>query len=71
MRHGARHCPRLRRAAPGAAQRLELAITTVKAVMFTMRHTVADGVRMFTGAAQPSSMGPMATLLPAAVFSRL
>ena len=39
-----------------------LASTTVTAVMLTMRRTVADGVRMWAGAAQPSKMGPTATL---------
>ena len=32
---------------------------------------VADGVMMCTGRAAPSKTGPMATLLPAAVLSRL
>ena len=54
-----------------ADQRLETASTTHSAVMFTMRRTVADGVRMCTGRAQPSSTGPTAMPLPAAVFSRL
>ena len=38
-----------------------LASTTVSAVMLTMRRTVADGVRMCTGAAQPSRIGPTVT----------
>jgi hypothetical protein len=56
-----------RRAAPGAL----LASTTVTAVILTMRRTVAAGVRMCAGAAQPSRMGPMATLWPAADLSKL
>lgn len=47
------------------------ACTTVSAAMFTMRRTVTDGVSTFTGAAQPSRIGPIATLWPAAVLSRL
>ena len=47
------------------------ASVTVSAVMLTMRRTVVDGVRMCTGAAAPNKIGPTATLLPAAVFSRL
>lgn len=52
-------------------QRLELASATVKAVMLTMRRTVAEGVRMCAGWAAPSSTGPMAMPPPAAVLSRL
>ena len=48
-----------------------LASTTVTAVMLTMRRTVAAGVRICAGAAQPNKMGPMATLWPAADLSRL
>ena len=48
-----------------------LASTTASAVMLTMRRTVAAGVRMCAGAAQPSRIGPIATLWPAADFSRL
>src|SRR3954463_11843176 len=53
------------------SQRAETASTTHSAVMLTMRRTVADGVRMCTGRAQPSSTGPMATPLPAAVLTTL
>lgn len=52
-------------------QRAALASATVSAVMLTMRRTVADGVRMCTGLAAPSSTGPIAMPPPAAVFSRL
>jgi hypothetical protein len=48
-------------------QRSETASTTHSAVMLTMLRTVAAGVRMCTGAAQPSRIGPMAMPLPAAV----
>jgi hypothetical protein len=53
------------------AQRAAFASATVSAVMLTMRRTVADGVRMCTGCAAPSSTGPIAMPPPAAVFSRL
>ena len=58
---------------PGAAadQRAALASATVSAVMLMMRRTVADGVRMWTGWAAPSSTGPIAMPPPAATFSRL
>ena len=46
-------------AAPGVGA-LALASATVKAVMFTMRRTVALAVSMCTGLAAPSSTGPMA-----------
>src|SRR5438034_4219221 len=39
--------------------------------MLTTRRTVADGVRMCTGRAAPSRIGPMVTPPPEAVFSRL
>ncbi|MCY1384808.1 hypothetical protein D9M69_731060 [compost metagenome] len=52
-------------------QRETFASATVRAVMFTMRRTVALAVRMCTGLATPSNMGPMAMLPPAAVLSRL
>jgi len=39
--------------------------------MLTMRLTVAEVVRMWTGLAAPSRMGPMVMPSPAAVFSRL
>ena len=55
----------------GDGQRAALASATVSAVMLTMRRTVADGVRMCTGLAAPSSTGPIAMPPPAAVFSRL
>src|SRR5690606_22731012 len=58
-----RHVPR--------RQRGEFASTTVSAVMLTMRRTVALGVSTLMGALAPSSTGPTATLLPAAVLSRL
>src|SRR4029078_8170161 len=45
--------------------------TTVSAVMLTIRRTVADGVRMFTGLATPSRIGPSVTPEPDAAFSRL
>ena len=54
-----------------AVQRIALASATVNAVMLTMRRTVAEGVRMCTGWAAPSSTGPMAMPPPAVVFSRL
>ena len=54
-----------------AVQRCDTASTTHSAVMLTMRRTVADGVRMCTGRAQPSSTGPTAMPWPAAVLSRL
>ncbi len=38
-----------------------LASTTVSAVMLTIRRTVADGVRMCTGFATPSRIGPSVT----------
>src|SRR5881628_1040352 len=44
---------------------------TVTAVMLTTRRTVADGVRMCTGRAAPSRIGPMVTPPPPAVLSRL
>jgi hypothetical protein len=53
------------------AQRSYTASTTHSAVMLTMRLTVADGVRICTGLAQPSSTGPIAMPLPAVVLSRL
>src|ERR1035437_10268813 len=49
----------------------ELASTTVTAVILTMRRTVAAGVKMCACAPQPSRIGPMATLLPAADLSML
>src|SRR3982751_3416049 len=52
-------------------QRAAFASATVSAVMLTMRRTVADGVRMCTGFAAPSSTGPIAMPPPAAVLSRL
>jgi len=51
--------------------RCETASTTAKAVIFTIRRTVADGVKMCTGLAQPSKIGPIATPLPAVTFKRL
>src|SRR5690606_25999722 len=56
---------------PAHHDRALAASVTVSSVMFTMRLTVAEGVRMLTGAAHPSRMGPTATLLPAAVLRRL
>src|SRR5882672_7181816 len=50
--------------------RLEFASRTTSAVMLMMRRTVAEGVRMCTGLAAPSRIGPIATLFPAAVLSR-
>ena len=41
-----------------------LASATASAVMLTMRRTVADGVRMCTGRAAPSRIGPMVTPPP-------
>ena len=61
---------RLRRPST-STQRAALASATVNAVMLTMRRTVADGVRMCTGLAAPSSTGPIAMPPPAAVLSRL
>lgn len=58
-------------APPVQLQRAALISTTVQADMFTMRRTVAAEVRMWIGAATPSSTGPMAMPLPAAVLSRL
>ena len=52
-------------------QRWYTASITHSAVMLTMRRTVADGVRMCAGLAQPSSTGPIAMPLPAVVLSRL
>jgi hypothetical protein len=52
-------------------QRAAEASATVSAVMLTMRRTVAEGVRMCTGWAAPSSTGPIAMPPPAAVLSRL
>lgn len=54
-----------------ADQRTALASATVRAVMLTMRRTVADGVKMCTGKAAPSKTGPIAIPPPAAVFNRL
>ena len=56
---------------PSPGQRAALASATVSAVMLTMRRTVAEGVRMCTGCAAPSSTGPIAMPPPAATFSRL
>ena len=53
------------------AQRAALASATVRAVIFTIRRTVALGVRMCTGSDAPSRTGPMAMPPPAAVLSRL
>ena len=64
-------CPHTAGAPLLCVQRAALASATVRAVMFTMRRTVADGVRMLTGLAAPSSTGPMAMPPPAAVLSRL
>jgi FAD/FMN-containing dehydrogenase len=44
--------------------------TTVSAVMLTMRRTVAEGVRMFTGFATPSRIGPSVTPAPARAPAR-
>jgi hypothetical protein len=52
-------------------QRSTFASATASAVMLTMRRTVTYGVRMCTGLAAPSRMGPMAMPLPAAVLSKL
>jgi hypothetical protein len=52
-------------------QRAAFASATVNAVMLMMRRTVAEGVRMCTGCAAPSSTGPIAMPPPAAVFNRL
>src|SRR5438105_270914 len=49
----------------------DTASMTQSAVMFTIRRTVAEGVRIWTGLAQPSSTGPTAMPLPALVLSRL
>lgn len=56
-------------AAPSAGQRL--ASMTVSAAMLMMRRTDELLVRMCTGAPAPNRKGPTATLLPAAVLSRL
>src|SRR3954468_5839328 len=48
-----------------------LASATASAVMLTMRRTVAEGVRMCTGRAAPSRIGPTVTPPPAAVLRRL
>jgi hypothetical protein len=53
------------------AYRTAVASATSNAVMLTIRRTVADAVSTCTGWAAPSSIGPIAMLLPAAVFSRL
>ncbi len=47
----------------GTACRCRHASTTVSAVMLTIRRTVADGVRMCTGFATPSRIGPSVTPL--------
>src|SRR6185295_2235568 len=52
------------------AGRCTLASTTVSAVMLTIRRTVAEGVRMCTGFATPSRIGPSVTPPPAATLSR-
>ena len=39
--------------------------------MFTMRRTVAEGVRMCTGFAAPSSIGPTVMPSPEAVFKKV
>ena len=49
----------------GYACRCTLTSTTVSAVMLTIRRTVADGVRMCTGFAMPSRIGPSVTPPPA------
>jgi hypothetical protein len=56
---------------PEGGYRTALASATVRAVIFTMRRTVALGVKMWTGLAAPRRTGPMAILPPAAVFKRL
>ena len=48
-----------------------MASATASAVMLTRRRTVAEGVRMCTGRAAPSRIGPMVTPPPEAVFNRL
>src|SRR6185437_4269863 len=47
------------------------ASTTASAVMLMMRRTVADGVRMCTGFAAPSRIGPTVMPYPPTVFRRL
>ena len=39
--------------------------------MLTIRRTVALGVRMWTGFAAPSSMGPIVMPAPPTIFNRL
>src|SRR3989338_4700447 len=51
--------------------RCAAASTTVSSVILTMRRTVAEGVRICTGRATPSRMGPTVMPSPAAVLSRL
>ena len=55
----------------GRAERPASASATVRAVMLTMRRTVAEAVSTCTGLAAPSSTGPMAMPPPAAALSRL
>src|SRR5574337_1916167 len=59
------------RAQSSRAWRSSAASTTARAVMFTSRRTVAEGVRMCTAFAAPSRMGPMDTPSPLAVFTKL
>src|SRR5258706_15073827 len=61
----------LRRVGDSFSSPKALASTTVSAVMLTMRLTVAEEVRICTGRAAPSRIGPMVMPSPAAVFSRL
>src|SRR5678815_2207314 len=47
------------------------ASATASAVMLTMRRTVAEGVRIWTGRPAPSRIGPMVTFSAEATLSRL
>src|SRR3546814_8455685 len=48
-----------RRSTPAYRFAPAFASSTVNAIMLTMRRTVVDGVRIFTGAAAPSRLGPI------------
>jgi hypothetical protein len=49
----------------------ETASATATAAMFTIRRTVADGVRMWAGFAAPSKIPPTVSPCPAAIRNRL
>src|SRR6185369_2829742 len=64
-------CPGFHQKRVCSCPRGALASATASAVMLTMRRTVAEGVRICTGRAAPSRIGPMVTLSEEAILSRL